>query len=326
MEIIVNTEKPTIPTWSPEEHIEMMRTANVKKSILSISSPGTNLYPGNVTSAIELTRQCNAYAADLKKKYPYEIGFWASLPLPDVSAALKEIDKAAEEGCDGFVLMTNYDGNYIGDKIFDPIFAKLNELGAAVFIHPTTPCMGPHSTNTNSTGTATKALPFGNRYPAPIFEFFFDTARAVINLFYTGTVTRSPNVKFALSHVGGAFPPLINRFTSFSSLVEGAQELNATQVREQLLRQFYFDITGTAFDGIGGGNGQLKAFVEGFDIPYLRLLYGSDFPFTSRAGVLALAVRMKNGLTNLFDEKQRAAIYEGNAARLLEEGKIRRPV
>ncbi|KAI4645749.1 hypothetical protein J4E93_005327 [Alternaria ventricosa] len=314
---------PAIPSWSPPQHLEMMKTANVSKSILSISSPGTNINLHDPELAIDLTRQCNAYASSLKQQHPEKFGVWAALPLPDVEASLKEIEKCVEEGVEGFGLLTNYHGIYVGDEAMDAVFDKLNEISATVFIHPTKPCIrnvGGNSSSDDSPQT-TDALPFGEQYPVPIFEFFFDTARAVINLFSTGTVDRCPNIKFIIPHSGGALPPLMTRFIQFSSVVPGGRVLNASTVRKQLDTQFYFDLAGFVFDGESGGQGQLKAFVEGFEISYERLLYGSDFPFTKTQFVKAFAERMKDGLESLFGEKERDAIYQGNAVKLLDNGK-----
>lgn len=307
---------PAIPPWSLEGHLALMSAANITKSILSISSPGTNLRPHTPPSeTASLTRKCNAYAADLKRKYPDKFGFWASLPLPDVPAALEEIDKAREEGCDGFALMTNYHGTYLGDAVFDPIFARFNEIRAKVFIHPTAPCMQcPH-------GAPISAIPFGDGYPIPIFEFIFDSARAVINLFCSGTVDRCPEVTFVLPHAGGVLPPLLTRFTAFGALVPESKDIDAKLVRRQLNDQFYFDLAGTIFEGDEGvvGSGQLKALVRGFDISHENLLYGSDFPFTRHASAMILVNRMKDGMEELFGEKERDAIYQGNAEKLLRK-------
>lgn len=291
----------------------MMSVANVSKSILSISSPGTHLVPGNDALSRSLTRECNAYAARLKKEMPEKFGFWAALPLPDVSAALEEIDAAVEEGCDGFGLLTNYHGIYVGDPAFQGVFDRLNEIGATVFIHPTKPCIK------QGDGQTMDALPFGERYPVPIFEFFFDTARAVVNLFSSGTVDRAPNVAFVIAHSGGALPPLMTRFVQFSNVVPGVRVLDAEKVRSQLDEQFYFDLAGFVFDGESGGQGQLKAFVEGFEIRTERLLYGSDFPFTQTQSVKMFANRMKDGLESLFGVEERERIYERNAVELLEK-------
>jgi predicted TIM-barrel fold metal-dependent hydrolase len=290
----------------------MMSTANVSKSILSISSPGTHIVSGADSLGTNLTRNCNAYAANLKKLNPEKFGFWASLPLPNLNAALEEVEKSWSEGAEGFGLVTNYHGTYLGDAKFDAIFDKLNDLGATVFIHPTAPCIA------HSTGT-TQASPLGAQYPIPIFEFFFDTARAVINLFSTGTVNRCPNVRFIIPHAGGALPPLLTRFVQFSSVVPGGRKLDAATVRQQLDTQFYLDLAGFVFDGQEGGNGQLKAFIEGFQVDVGRLMYGSDFPFTQTQYVKMFADRMKNGMEALFNEKERDAIYAGNAEKLLAE-------
>jgi predicted TIM-barrel fold metal-dependent hydrolase len=305
---------PAIPEWSVDHHCAMMSAANVSKSILSVSSPGTHIVAGDDALGVNLTRECNAYAADLKKQMPDKFGFWAALPLPDVSASVTEMDQAWSEGADGFGLLTNYHGTYLGDAAFDGIFAKLNELHATVFIHPTAPCI-----TTNASAEVTQASPLGSQYPIPIFEFFFDTARMVVNLFSSGTVDRCPNIRFIIPHAGGALPPIMTRFIQFSSVVPGGRILHAATVRSQLNEQFYFDLAGFVFDGDEGGKGQLKAFVEGFDIGMDRLLYGSDFPFTQKQFVESFAQRMKIGMEALFDEKEREAVYEGNAQRLLRE-------
>ncbi|KAJ4308358.1 hypothetical protein N0V94_009391 [Neodidymelliopsis sp. IMI 364377] len=315
---------PVIPEWSIEKHLDMMSTANVSKSILSISSPGTHIVPTDAALGRNLTRECNAYAAEMKRDKPDKFGFWAALPLPDVDAALQEIDLAVEEECDGFGLLTNYHGNYLGSPAFDQVFDKLNDLGATVFIHPTKPCIkqGDGAGSTQSTD----ALPFGEQYPVPIFEFFFDTARAVINLFSSGTVDRCPNITFIIPHSGGALPPLLTRFIQFSNVVPGGRVLDASKIREQLDKQFYFDLAGFVFDGESGGQGQLKAFVEGFEISHEKLLYGSDFPFTQTQFVKTFADRMKDGLENLYGEQEREAIYQKNAQDLLEKSPGKRSV
>jgi predicted TIM-barrel fold metal-dependent hydrolase len=310
---------PAIPAWSTQAHLEMMTLCNVSKSILSISSPGTHLVPGKHDLARDLTRQCNAYAADLKNSHPDKFGFWASLPLPDVDDALKEVERAVEEGCDGFGLLTNYHGEYIGSSAFDAVFEKLNKIGATVFIHPTRPCVKCQG----ETATVA-ATPFGEHYPIPMFEFFFDTARAVINLFSSGTVEMCPNITFIVPHSGGCLPPLFSRFTGFSHVVPGGKRLEPDDIRRQIREQFYFDLAGFVFDGQTGGNGQLKAFVHGYDISYQTLLYGSDFPFTPAQFVNRFADRMKDGLENLFDVTEREGIYEKNAIKLLEDGRRKR--
>jgi predicted TIM-barrel fold metal-dependent hydrolase len=115
----------------------------------------------------------------------------------------------------------------------------------------------------------------------------------------------------------------MTRFIHYSSVVPGGQILNATTVRKQLDQQFYFDLAGLVFDGEEGGNGQLKAFVERFEINTERLLYGSDFPFTRTQWVEKYAERMRIGMEALFNEKERGAIFRGNAQQLLSKGETK---
>ncbi|KAF2198866.1 amidohydrolase 2 [Delitschia confertaspora ATCC 74209] len=311
---------PAIPPWSTSSHLSTMSACSISKSILSISSPGTNLVPNNPSLTCRLTRECNAAGAELKEAYPEKFGYWASLPLPYVKEAVEEIEVVLEggNGADGFALMTNYHGEYIGSTKFDAVFDRLNEVKAIVFIHPTKPCILCNGNSSHGSMGTMDALPLGAEYPIPMFEFFFDTARAVINLFLTGTVARCPNIKFIIPHAGGCLPPLLTRFINFAHVIPGGHLLDESVVYETLARQFYFDLAGFQFAGTEGGYGQLKALVKGYGIGSERLLYGSDFPFTPGKFVEEFARRMKVGLEDLFDEKEREEIYERNAVKLLE--------
>ncbi|KAK5119631.1 hypothetical protein LTR85_007460 [Meristemomyces frigidus] len=307
---------PYLPEWSAEQHLQLMDKLNISKSILSISSPGTHLVPGNDELAAKLARDCNAYAADLKKKMPDRFGYFASLPIPDIETCLKEIAQSAEEGCDGYVFLTNGHGYYLGDKVFDSIFEELNRRHATVFIHPTTP-MCPCSPQAMAEGQKpTQATPFAGKYPNPMLEFLFDTARVVTNLFMSGTMKRCPNIKVILPHLGGAMPPLLSRWTGFSTLVPGPWEaMPEDEVREAFQKQVWFDLAGFPFPG------QIRGLMEGSGVPHSRLLYGSDFPFTKPDGVELLLGQMDKGVKEMFSEGEIEDMYNKNAQRLFAESR-----
>ncbi|TKA63116.1 hypothetical protein B0A49_09031 [Cryomyces minteri] len=297
---------PAVPQWSEEAHLELMQNLSVTKSIISITSPGTHLVPGDDALARKLTRECNTFAAELSHRRPKQFGFWASLPLPDVPASLDELTYAMDElHADGIALLTNHHGRYLGDAAFDPVFAELERRRATVFIHPTAPCIA-HSGSRD----VTPALPL-SQYPNPMFEFFFDTARAAINLFLSGTVLRCPNVTFILSHGAGALPPLIERFSSFATAVTGlGMRLSSEMVKETLRRQFFVDLAGFVFPD------QIHVVVR--YVGAKQLLYGSDWCYTPTPTVLMLAEKMEEGLKEFFpDEEARREILLGNARRIL---------
>jgi predicted TIM-barrel fold metal-dependent hydrolase len=278
-----------------------MKQLNISKSILSITSPGTHLKPNDHDLARRVTRETNEEIATICRQNPDRFGFFASLPLPDVEGSLAEIDYALDSlGALGFALMTNAHGYYLGDHKLDEVFARLNDRKAIVFMHPT-------SCHAQSTPEADRPL---SQYPAPVLEFFFDTTRAVVNLILSGTVERYPNITYLVSHCGGALPPLLERFSSFSSVVlEGQKGVSSQEVKNLFNSRFYFDLAGFPFPD------QIHGLLRTTDPT--RLLYGSDFPYTPASALPGMGTRMDHGLANLFSEEVVSNIYWGNAKRLL---------
>ncbi|KAJ5100455.1 hypothetical protein N7456_006507 [Penicillium angulare] len=228
---------PAIPAWSPEAHIELMNKLGVKRSILSITSPGTHLKIGDFELTKRITRDTNAEIAEICNRFPDRFGWFASLPFPDVDGSLEEIDAALKLGASGFAVMTNAQGYYMGDSRFDPVFQKLNDHNAVVFMHPTQCCSLDNP-------EADKPLA---QYPTPMMEYFFDTTRAVLNLLSSGTVTRFENLNFIVSHCGATLPPLVERFARFSTLLRSGEELTSERIKELFRTRFYFDLAGMPF-------------------------------------------------------------------------------
>lgn len=281
-----------------------MRKGNISKSILSITSPGTNLNPSDMAACRRLTRECNEYAAEIKAKHPDKFGFWASLPLPDVQGSLEEIGHAMDVlGADGVVVLTNINAVYLGDDSMSAIFEALNKRKAKVFIHPTEPCC-------RHDGKPQPATPLP-QYPAPMMEYFFDTARAIVNIFLSGTVVKCPDITFIVSHAGGALTPLIARFSTFSTaILSGDRQMTKDDVISKLNLQFYFDLAGFVFPE------QIRGL-----LPYVgadRITYGSDYPLTPEAMALQLAQAAKVHVPNYFpDPDDQPLIWNGNAKRFL---------
>jgi predicted TIM-barrel fold metal-dependent hydrolase len=294
----------------------MMDELNIEKSIISISSPGVFLKPGFDKSAVELARRCNSLAADLKRRKPDRFGFFAVTPLPLIKETLEEIDRAYADGADGIGLETNHEGIYLGDLRFDPIFAELDKRKAKIFIHPTTPCFCPSGTAGAGTGEAIKANPLKERFPSPVMEFLFDTARCVANLFLSGTVSRYPNITYLIPHMGGTMPPLFSRFLGFSKLVAGQdhEKWDEEDAQAVLNSRFYFDMAGWSFPVMH------KGLLEGVGVQKDRLLYGSDYPFTPAPAVANFLAIMdgEQGTKDWAEEDVENAYYL-NAKRLLGE-------
>jgi predicted TIM-barrel fold metal-dependent hydrolase len=283
-----------------------MEKLNVSKSILSITSPGTHLTPGDDEQASRITRKVNEELSDISASDPSHFAFFASLPLPSVEESVIEIDYALDKlGAVGFAVMSNANGVYLGDKSLDPIFEKLNDRKAVVFIHPT-------SCNVFYQGAQLQTVKPLEEFPRPMMEFMFDETRAVANLLLSGTVIKFPHITYIMSHCGCTLPSILERLGAFATII-GGKENQSNEFRRLLRERFYFDLAGFPFpDQI---QGLLRTLRDGGEE---RLVYGSDYPFTPGKVVVELASQMDEGCQELFDEEKTAAIYSGNARRLLD--------
>jgi 6-methylsalicylate decarboxylase len=239
-----------IPAWSPESAIAMMDQQGIATGVLSVTAPGVHL--GDDAQARLLARTVNEYGAAVVAERPDRFGHFASVPLPDVDAAVSEAVHALDTlGADGVVLMSNARGRYLGDADFEPLWAELDRRAAAVFVHPAQPPM-----------------PLLNGTPAPLADYVFDTTRTAVNMVLNGVMSRYPNVKVILSHGGGFLPYAAYRFSGLTSLVH--PERSAEDVIRDMKR-FYFD---TALSASPSALPSLLAFAEPGHV-----LYGSDWPF-----------------------------------------------
>ncbi|MFM0163719.1 amidohydrolase family protein [Paraburkholderia sediminicola] len=270
------------PTWSVEAAIAMMDENGIDEGILSISSGPT------LPDAATLLRKCNDHAAELRSRYTGRFGSFASLPLPDVDASLKEVSYCLDElKVDGFIAFTNYNGLYLGDEHFTPLWEELNRRGTVVFIHPNQP---PHEVPTVA--------------PASVLEFPFETTRTATSLIMSGATNRFRNIRFILSHAGGTLPFLVPRIAlSISMMPAVAERVGDTLAA---VRSFYFDTA------LSAGNAPLSALAQVADPDHI--LFGTDFPFAPRAAIRQFG--------NVLDNIQIPGIaldkvYGDNAARLL---------
>ncbi|KAJ5183361.1 hypothetical protein N7492_000977 [Penicillium capsulatum] len=297
---------PAIPKWDAPSHVQMMKKLNITKSVLSMSSPGTNLTPGNVHEARTLTRNTNQSMAQVCDDHPEFFLFFASLPLPDVEGSLVEIDYALDHlGAVGFQILTNSHGIYPGDPRFIPVFDKLCERGATVFFHPTS-CHLPHDNGDVERVTPVPGL------PNPVMEFMFDSTRALSSLFLSGTVQRCPGITFLICHCGATFPPIAARIAEFSSLLTAdGNAITEKEIKELLQTRFYIDLAGVPFpDQI---HGMLRL------VDPSRLLYGSDYPFTKEPLAASLAARLDGGLAKEFGTDVARRVLLENGRELLSK-------
>jgi len=279
---------PYVPDWSAASALALMDKLGIESQLLSISSPGLGFVTGDARSV--LAREVNEEGAQVVREHPSRFGLLASLPLPDIDAALDEIDHAGQLGADGFVLLSNYDGIYLGDGRLEPVLDELDRRGAVALLHPTSP-------------PGADAVALG--LPRPLLEFIFDTTRAVVNLVLSGTLDRHPELKVIVPHVGSALPSLTDRVSGFAALALAGGPAGEVDV-DAALRRLYYDLAGAPFPhALPGLLGIARAD---------HLLYSSDTPFTPEPAI-ARATRAI-AKTDLLDAEQKDGLFAGTARQL----------
>ena len=254
---------PGVPGWSLDAALEVMAQAGIAAAVLSVSSPGVHF--GDDRAARDLARHVNDFGAEIVAKQPTRFGLSASLPLPDVEGALAELAYAYDAlHADAVALETNYHGRYLSDPDFDPVLAELDRRDSVVTLHPTSP-------------PGWEQTAFGR--PRPMIEFLFDTTRCVVDLALSGVLQRYPRIRWIVPHAGAVLPVLAHRVAAISMITAEPVDM------PKALGGLYYDLAGmplpVALDAL------LK--VAGPD----RFLYGSDFPFTPKEVVAAMATNLR---------------------------------
>jgi len=277
---------PGIPPWSPELVDRLMARHDIDAAVLSLAPPG--VFFGDQALADELARLVNERTAEFVASAPERFAGLAVLPLPDVEAALAELRHALDVlGLDGVALLSNVGGAYLGDPAWDALFDELERRAAYVFLHPTMP---PHP------------LPLP-QHPVWLYEFPFDTTRAVVNLIYSGTLERCPRVRLQVAHLGGTAPFLAHRIASLAAREPERASRSPAGALAQL-RRLYYD-TGLANNAVA-----LAATLEVADIG--QVVFGTDWPYAD----LPEAGDPAPGLGGLADA-DRALIDASNIAALV---------
>lgn len=241
-----------------EKSIAEMDATGISTAILSLASPHNVWFEADPKAVPGISRACNDFAAKMMRDHPGRFGLFASLPMPDIEASLKEVAYAFDTlHADGIGLPTSFGERWPGDAAFAPLWTELNRRKAMVVFHPYAPnCCGGLQ---------------GDAIAESYLEYPYDTGRTFLSLLFSGTLAKFPDVRFTLCHGGGALPYLAGRIAVLAANSRVKLDVIAPNGIDAALRGMYFDTANaTSAPALAG---LLK------EIPVSQIMFGTDYPY-----------------------------------------------
>jgi len=239
--------------------------------------------------AVPAARKVNEGMAAFVAGKPDRFVGIGTVPLQDVQAAVAELEHCMHVlRLKGVEILTYVNGRELSDPGFEPFWARAEQLGALMMIHP----VG------FSDGARLSRFYFNNVIGNPL-----DTTVAIHHLIFDGVLVRYPNLKILAVHGGGYAAAYAGRMDHAWGARSDARG-TLPEPPSTYLRKIYFDtVVFTPH--------QLEALVRTFGGEHV--LMGTDYPFDmGEYDPLAHIAAV-----DAFDAATRAAIAGGNAKRLL---------
>ncbi len=273
---------------SPEQRIADMDLMGIDIQAIS-PAPRQTYYGADADLGRAVSRTINDFIAEICGKYPDRFVGLGTIPFQAPDLAIAELERLHKSlGFRGIEIMTHVAGQELSDPKFRPVFARAEELGILIFMHP---------------DGFTEARRFRDHYFANVIGNPLDTTVAVHHLIFGGVLRDHPNLKIVLAHGGGYLPAYSGRIDHAAS----ARPDTCVHLHEMpttYLKRLYFD-------ALVYTTHQLEYLVREYGADHV--LMGTDYP--ADMGEVDPIGHIE-GAKGLIDA-ERAAILGRNAARLL---------
>ena len=233
----------------------------------------------------------NDHLADLCAAHSDRFGAFASLSLQYPDLAVKQLEDAMHKGLRGAAIGTTVLGASFSEPRFNPVWAKAEELGAVLFLHP------------QGTPELAKRLA-GNGWLANTAAYPMDTTLALQHLIFEGTMDKFPGLKVLSAHGGGYFPSYAPRadHACFVSPQNCNPGIVLKKKPSEYLNQMYFDTLVFTPEAVRHLAAQVGA---------TQLMLGTDHPIPWEDHPVDMIFA-----TESFSDDDRVGILGGNAQRL----------
>jgi aminocarboxymuconate-semialdehyde decarboxylase len=249
-------------------------------------------YKADRDVAQALVKMQNEKLAELCAAQPDRFVAFATMALQHPDLAVQQLEEGVKKlGLRGVSVGGSVEGRELADPKFHPVWAKAEELGCLIFIHPVgTPELEPRL---GGNGGLTNTI--GN----PL-----ETTLALSHLIYEGTLDRFPGLKICAAHGGGYLPSYADRSDAVCvTFPDRCKSVPLKKKPTEYLRQMFYD-------SIVFSPGALRHLAN--QVGSSQIVMGTDYPFpwtdTSVDHILK---------TPGLSDAERAAMLGDTAAKLL---------
>lgn len=213
-----------------------------------------------------------------------------ALQFPDLAA--QQAEHAVKRlGMRGVAIGGHVAGEPLSMTKYDPFWAKVQELGVMVFMHPN------NAENVAKADSLAGAGDLGNVIGNPLETHLFLT-----HMIFDGTLDRFPGLKICGAHGGGFLPSYLGRTDVACDVRPNAKCVNKRHPREYLHDQILADSMVFSPEGI-------RHLVA--EMGPTQVVYGTDMPYVWPDTINAI-------LEAEITDSQKKAILGGNLANALK--------
>ncbi len=213
--------------WDLDKRLADMEAAGVDMQAVSVL-PQTFLYDLEPMRTDALAKVQNEALADLVKKTPDKFVALGTLAMQSPELAAAELERAISQlGLRGVMICSHVEGKNLDDPALEPVWAKAEELGAFILVHPQ---------------KVAAAERLGSYYLRNLIGNPLETTIAAASLIFGGVLERHPRIKFCLSHGGGFFPYQSGRWVHGWGVRPEPKQHLANNPPDISIARFYHDM------------------------------------------------------------------------------------
>lgn len=247
--------------------------------------------------AVQLCKLANDKLAAACKKYQGRLYGYATLPVDDIKESVKELERCIKTlGLVGVMFNGPFEGHFLDDERFYPIFEKAEELDIPIYLHPTEVSKELRDYYYSGSWNARTT----NVFSGFGIGWHYDTAMHLMRFILSGIFDKLPNLKMIVGHWGELLPYYFDRMDEhFRTEITGLKH----NIKFYFKNNIYTNPSGIwskdDFDFV------LKTFDKG------HILWAQDYPY----GVNDIRVKKFLEEYNIDDET-REMIAHKNAEKL----------